>query len=101
MQTDTAFLSLANVPPDTYNSITLTFASAEMTIVNHSGTTMSSCADNSVCELMPTLNPMTATVSSTPFPVIISQNSVVGIRLDFDVNSSVQTDLSINPTGHD
>src|SRR5712664_3982394 len=37
LQTDTAFLSLANVAPDTYNSLTLTFANPVLTIVNHSG----------------------------------------------------------------
>src|SRR6266705_200823 len=37
LQTDTAFLSLANVPPDTYASIKLTFGNAQLTIVNHSG----------------------------------------------------------------
>ena len=36
LQTDTAFLSLANVPPDAYESIRLTFGSAQLTIANHS-----------------------------------------------------------------
>src|SRR5258708_342921 len=98
LQADTAFLSLTSIPPDSYKSITLTFANAAMTIVNHSLAPMGSCADNSVCELTPTFNPATATVSSAPLPLTISQNSVVGIRLDFNVNSSVQSDLSINPT---
>src|SRR6266446_3877654 len=98
LQTDTAFLDLGNVAPDTYQSLTLTFANAAMTIVNHSGAAIGSCADNAVCELTPAFTPATATVSSTPFPITISQNSVIGIRLDFDVNSSVQSDLSINPT---
>src|SRR5260370_882746 len=98
LQTDTAFLSLANVAPDTYQSMTLTFGSATMTIVNHSGAPIGSCADNSVCELTPSFNPTTAAITSTPFPITISANSVVGIRLDFNVASSVQTDLSINPT---
>jgi hypothetical protein len=48
LQTDTAFLSLASVAPDTYQSMTLTFGSATMTIVNHSGAAMGGCADNSV-----------------------------------------------------
>jgi len=98
LQTDTAFLSLANVPPDTYQSFTLTFGNAMMTIVNHSGAAIGSCANNSVCKLTPNFNPSTATLSTSPFPITISQNSVVGIRLDFDVDSSVQNDLSINPT---
>ncbi len=98
LQADTAFLSLTSVTPDDYKSIMLTFANAAMTIVNHSGAAIGSCADNSVCELTPAFTPATATVSSTPFPITISQHSVVGIRLDFNVNSSVQSDLSINPT---
>src|SRR5437879_11344645 len=84
-----------NIQPEVYKTISLTFANTMMTI--HSGAAIGSCADNSVCELTPP-NPVTATVSSAPFPITISQNSVVGIRLDFDVNSSVQSDLSINPT---
>jgi hypothetical protein len=98
LQTDTAFLSLANVAPDTYQSMTLTFGSATMTIANYSGAAIGGCANNSVCELTPNFNPTTAAISSTPFPITISANSVVGIRLDFNVASSVQTDLSINPT---
>ena len=98
LQTDTALLSLANVPPDTYSSITVTFGSATLTIVNHSGAAISSCANNTVCELSPTFNPSTAMISTAPFPVTISENSVVGIRLDFNLNSSVQSDLSITPT---
>jgi hypothetical protein len=100
LQTDTAFLSLANVNPDTYDSMTLTFGSATLTIVNHSGGMIGTCANNSVCELTPNFNPAMATISSAPFPITISKDSVVGIRLDFDVNSSVQEtgmDLSINP----
>src|SRR5712692_2898323 len=71
LQTDTAFLSLANVTPDTYNSLTLTFGTAAMTIVNHSGAGVGSCADNSVCELSPNFNPSTAKLSAhdpTPAP---------------------------------
>jgi hypothetical protein len=98
LQTDTAFLSLANVAPDTYQSMTVTFGSATMTIVNHSGAPIGGCLNDSVCELTPTFNPGTASISSMPFPITISANSVVGIGLDFNVASSVQTDLSINPT---
>jgi hypothetical protein len=98
LQTDTAFLSLGNATPDTYQNATLTFGDAVLTIVNHSGMSISGCSVNSVCELKPSFNPTTATVTGTPFPITISQNSVVGIELDFDVAASVQNDLSINPT---
>ena len=97
LQTDTAFLSLANVAPDTYNSLTLTFGNAVLTIVNHSGAAIGSCANNTVCQLTPSLNPSSATLSGAPFPLTIDANSVFGIKLDLNVNSSVQNDLSINP----
>ena len=97
LQTDRAFLNLANVTPDTYKSITLSFGNATLTIENHSGAVFGACANNSACELTPILNPAAVTVSSTPFPITIAQNSVVGLRLDFNVNSSVEPDLSINP----
>jgi hypothetical protein len=100
LQTDTAFLSLANVNPDTYDSMTLTFGSATLTIVNHSGGPIGTCMKDSVCELTPSFSPTMATISMAPFPITINKDSVVGIRLDFDVNSSVQEtgmDLSINP----
>ncbi|HKV05075.1 MAG TPA: DUF5666 domain-containing protein [Candidatus Acidoferrales bacterium] len=97
LQTDTAFLSLANVPPDMYKSITLTFGTAAMTIVNHSGAAIGSCANNTVCELTPAFSSTTATLSTAPFPITVDDNSVIGIRLDFNLDSSVQADLSINP----
>jgi hypothetical protein len=97
LQTDTAFLSLANVNADTYSSLSLTFANAEMTIVNHSGAAIGSCANNAVCQLTPGFATSTVKLSSAPFPITIDTNSVVGIKLDLNVNSSVQNDLSINP----
>src|SRR5215471_1613618 len=98
LQTDTAFLSLSNVTPDTYSSMNLTFGNAEMTIVNHSGAAIGSCANNTVCQLTPSFATSTVTLSGTPFPITIEMNSVVGVKLDLDVNSSVQNDLSINPS---
>jgi hypothetical protein len=98
LQTDTSFLSFATVKPDTYKSLTLTFGSATLTIVNHSPAAIGTCAKDAVCEIAPTFSTSMATFSGAPFPITISQDSVVGIRLDFNVNSSVQTDLTINPT---
>jgi hypothetical protein len=96
LQTDTAFLSLSNIPADTYKSLTLTFGNAVLTIVNHSGAAIGSCANNSVCQMMPTFNPSTATLAS-PFPITVTADQTFGIKLDFDVNASLQSDLSVNP----
>jgi len=98
LQTDTAFLTLANVTPDTYSNMMLNFGNAEVTIVNHSGAAIGSCANNSVCQLTPSFSTSTVTLSGRPFPITIDMHSVVGIKLDLDVNSSLQRDLSINPS---
>src|SRR6266849_4544449 len=72
LQTDTAFLSLANVAPDTYSSLTLTFGNAVLTVVNHSGGVIGgTCADNTVCQLTPSFTPSSATLSGAPFPITL------------------------------
>src|SRR5229473_2862765 len=96
LQTDTAFLSLANVPADTYKSLNLTFGNAALTIVNHSGAAIGSCANNAVCQITPNFNPSTATLTS-PFPIAVTADETFGIKLDFNVNDSLQSDLSVNP----
>jgi Domain of unknown function (DUF5666) len=97
LQTDTAFLSLANVAPDTYSSLTLTFANPVLTIVNHGAPIGSSCASNAVCQLTPSLNSSSTTLSGAPFPITLDMDSVFGLKLDLNVNTSVQGDLSITP----
>jgi hypothetical protein len=97
LQTDTAFLSLANVAPDTYSSLTLTFANPVLTIVNHGAPIGSSCASNTVCQLTPSLNSSSTTLSGAPFPITLDMDSVFGLKLDLNVNTSVQGDLSITP----
>ena len=97
LQTDRAFLSLANVAPDMYASLKLTFGNAQLTIVNHSGAAIGSCGNNTVCQLTPNFNPSSVTLSGAPFPITVDMGSVFGIKLDFNVNTSIQNDLSINP----
>jgi len=36
-------------------------------------------------------------VSGAPFPITVDANSVFGMKLDFNLASSIQNDLSINP----
>ncbi|HEV2489347.1 MAG TPA: DUF5666 domain-containing protein [Candidatus Acidoferrales bacterium] len=105
LQTDSALLANLNVPPGTYNSVTMTFANPEMTILNQTGSALTlggqSCATQQVCEFSPALNQASVTVQTptAPFPITLSANSPVALRMDFDVNASVQSnDLSITPT---
>ncbi len=103
LQTESAFLVNLNVPEGTYNGFSATFANPQMTIFNETGGALTvgtqSCANNAVCNLTPPLNPMTASVQqpTAPFPLTLTANSALALLLHFDVNASVQNDLSVVP----
>jgi hypothetical protein len=104
LQTETAPLGNINVPAGSYSSLTASFANPQMTIFNNTNQTLTlgtqSCAANQFCVLNPPLNQMSATVQSptAPFPVTLSANSPVGFEMHFDVNASVQGNLTVSPT---
>jgi hypothetical protein len=59
------------------------------------------CADQQVCEFDPKLNQSSVTVQAPtqPFPIALSMNSPVVLKMDFNIDSSIQqSDLSITPT---
>jgi hypothetical protein len=96
LETETAFLNTAPAPPGTYSGITVSFANPEMTILD---TTGQFCSGQAICKLHPTLNAATAAVSAptAPFPLTLNANTPVGLVLDFDLNASVQSNLSVTP----
>lgn len=104
LQTEAAFLVNLNVPAGTYNGLSATFASPQMTIFNQTGGTLTvgsqTCSNNQVCNLTPTLNQMTVSVQqpTAPFPITLTANSPLALLLHFDINDSVQSNLSITPT---
>lgn len=104
LQTEAAFLANLNVPEGTYNGLSATFASPQMTIFNQTGSTLTvgsqTCSNNQVCDLTPTLNQMTVSVQqpTAPFPITLTASSPLVFLLHFDINDSVQNDLSITPT---
>lgn len=102
LQTTSAFLGTSGIAAGTYNNLTVTFANPQMTILNDTGASLTvggkSCANGQICQVQPTLNQASVTVSSSPFPLTLSANSPVNLSLDFNLNSSVQNDLSITPT---
>ena len=103
LQTESAFLVNLNVPEGIYNGLSATFGNPQMTIFNETGGALTvgtqSCANNSVCNLTPPLNPMTVSVQqpTAPFPITLTANAPVALLLHFDVNASVQNDLSVSP----
>jgi Domain of unknown function (DUF5666)/Domain of unknown function (DUF4382) len=106
LQTESALLGNANVPAGTYNSLSLTFANASMTILNQTSAALSlgngqNCAVGQVCQFSPKLNQSMITVQAptAPFPLNLTASSPVVLDLDFNVDASIQSaDLSITPT---
>ena len=105
LQTESALLASKNVPTGTYNSLMVSFANPKMTIQNQTGMTLTAggqmCADQQVCEFDPKLNQSSVTVQAPtqPFPIALSMNSPVVLKMDFNIDSSIQqSDLSITPT---
>jgi len=98
LQSESALLSNPSVPSGNYTSFSATFANPQMAILNRSNTTYLGCAPNQVCNVTPTLNQTTASDNSAPFPIALSSASPLAFVLHFDVNASVQGDLSISPT---
>lgn len=98
LQALSAFLSTANVPAATYNSLALTFANPQLVILNTSDAALgSSCAVGSICQLTPALdNAATVNFTSAPFPVTVSTNSPLGFFVDFHLDTVIQSDLSVN-----
>jgi len=57
------------------------------------------CADKQVCEFDPKLNQSSVTVQAPtqPFPITLAMNSPVVLKMDFNIDASIQsTDLSIS-----
>jgi hypothetical protein len=96
LQTDSAFLGSANVAPGTYTSLSLTLSNPQLTIYNGTGAAISTCANNTVCQLTPTATPLTLTFSSAPFPVTLVANSPLALMLDIHLNTVIQPDLTVN-----
>lgn len=97
LQTNKTFLHTENVPAGTYTSISVTFSNAAMTIMNNSGAAIGSCANGAVCSLTPTLSSTTVSYNGAPFPLTLTADSPEGLLMDFNVNNSIQSDLSIQP----
>lgn len=97
LETDTAMLNTAGVAPGTYTGISVSFANAELTILNNSGAAIGSCAVGAICELHPSVGTAAVSFTGAPFPLTLSANSPAGLLVDFDLANSIQPSLAINP----
>jgi hypothetical protein len=102
LQSESALLANPSVAAATYTGLSATFANPQMTILNRSNTTYTvggtACAPGAVCVVNPTLNQASVTDESAPFPLVVTSASPIAFVLHFDVNASVQGDLSVSPT---
>jgi hypothetical protein len=102
LETEKALLNALNAPDGTYTSISFTFANPQLTILNQSGQPITmgtqTCLNGQVCEFKPALNQSSVTISSTPFPLTVSASAPIGLTVDFDLNSSIQSNLSVTPS---
>ena len=103
LQTESALLASRSVPIGAYSSLMVSFANPHMTIQNQTTNTLmlgsQSCLSQQICEFDPKLNQSSVTVQGSPFPITLTMNSPVVLKMDFNVDASVQPgDLSITPT---
>ena len=101
LQTGNEVLAQSSAEAGTYSSLVVTFGSVNATVQNESGAAITvggtNCASASVCQITPAISQMSTTISSSPFPLILTAGTPVDLSLDFDVNSSVGSDLSVTP----
>jgi hypothetical protein len=105
LQTQSALLASRSVPTGTYSGLMVAFANPRMTIQNQTGAALTlgtqTCSDQQVCEFVPKLNQSSVTVQAPtqPFPIALTMNSPVVLKMDFNLDTSIQqSDLSITPT---
>jgi hypothetical protein len=102
LQTESALLASRSVPTGAYSSLMVSFANPHMTIQNQTPNTLmlgsQSCLTQQICEFDPKLNPSSVTLQGSPFPITLTMNSPLVLKMDFNVDASVQqNDLSITP----
>ncbi|HSZ19795.1 MAG TPA: DUF4382 domain-containing protein [Candidatus Acidoferrum sp.] len=95
LQTDVAYLATAaNIPAGNFTAVTLTFANPSLTFENDMPTSIAGCAVGSICTIVPTAMPMSATVPLTAFS--IASNSTTGLLIDVNLDNLLTPSLGEN-----
>jgi hypothetical protein len=92
LETESAFLSTASIPPGTYTSLALTFSGPELTFKNDTGAMLAGCGIGAACKF----EPMGTLTSTAQFPgagIVVMANSPTGIQLDVNPNSVLSESL--------
>ena len=101
LEVETAFLSTANVAPNSYTSLNLTFANPQLTFRNDSGASITAfgvtCPNGAVCEIQPTgtTGTLTTTVNISPALTIAASNPI-GLRVDLKLDNILSNALGVD-----
>jgi hypothetical protein len=88
LQSDSAFLATVTLPAGTYSSATITFSAPVLTIDNESGGTLNgNCPSGSSCQIVLTAG--SAQVTTTPFPITLTDGQTAGVSLNLDLNTAL------------
>jgi hypothetical protein len=108
LQTNSAFLSTTQkVPAGTYQSLTITFANPQYTILNDTGASQTifgkTCAAGQSCVITPTASTLTNTIigflSGTPplaGQLVIGSGQPTLLEVDVNLNDIIQPDFSVS-----
>src|SRR6266850_4344591 len=96
LQVEKAFLNTTGVPATAgpFQSLTLTFASPRLTILNGTANSLAGCAPGAVCKITPS-GSLVATINFNP-ALSLSANNSVGLLVDLNLNTIVTNALGVD-----
>jgi hypothetical protein len=92
LETESAFLSTANIAAGNYTSLNLTFSNPELTFRNDTAAMLAGCAPGSVCEIKPS-GTLSATVNGLFYSTSGSQT---GILVDLNLANLITPSLGVD-----
>src|SRR5258708_37717851 len=84
LQADATPLGTFTIPSNTYKSINVTVANADISFANQSGAAIGQCPNATVCEIQPA-GIGNLTVSTAPFPITVSSGGNTRPSLGFNL----------------
>jgi hypothetical protein len=96
LQVEKAFLNTSGVPATSgpFQSLTLTFANPQLTILNGTANSLAGCAPGAVCKIAPS-GSLVATVNFNPALTLTANNSV-GLLVDLNLNTIITNALGVD-----